>query len=185
MKMVRATWMVALLAVAVTQLSTTSFAQVKVITPEQLRAAFLINFLKFTDWPQDTFVDAAAPYVIGIVGDAQFRGVLRASAARQVVRTRQIDVQSFESTDSLKGVHLLFISVSEQSRLPSIRRQLADMPTLTVSEGPRFLHQGGMVLLFYEDRRLRFEVNLDATRRARLLLSAPLLALAKTVHYSQ
>jgi hypothetical protein len=42
-----------------------------------------------------------------------------------------------------------------------------------------------MVLLFYEDRRLRFEVNLDATRRARLLLSAPLLALAKTVHYSQ
>jgi hypothetical protein len=50
-----------------------------------------------------------------------------------------------------------------------------------VGESENFVQQGGMIGFFLEDNKVRFEINLDAAERARLKISARLLALAKTV----
>src|ERR1700726_1031090 len=36
----------------------------------EIKAAFLYNFTKFVDWPAQTFANAAAPVVIGLLGAA-------------------------------------------------------------------------------------------------------------------
>jgi hypothetical protein len=52
---------------------------------------------------------------------------------------------------------------------------------LTVGESEDFVQAGGMIGFFLEDNKVRFEINLNATERAKLKISARLLALAKTV----
>ena len=49
---------------------------------------------------------------------------------------------------------------------------------LTVGETPRFLRDGGMVRMFVEDQRMRFEINRRQTDLAGLKISAQLLSLA-------
>jgi hypothetical protein len=38
----------------------------------EVKAAFLFNFTKFVEWPENAFVDPHAPIVIGIIGDDPF-----------------------------------------------------------------------------------------------------------------
>jgi hypothetical protein len=52
---------------------------------------------------------------------------------------------------------------------------------LTVSDIPQFSQRGGMIQFVLEGNRIRFEVNLTATRRAGLSLSSELLKVATAV----
>ena len=52
---------------------------------------------------------------------------------------------------------------------------------LTVGEMDRFVHSGGAIGLLLEDNKVRFEINVGAAARARLKISAKLLALARSV----
>ena len=75
------------------------------------------------------------------------------------------------------GRHLLhFGQLAEVDALALLAR--APNSTLTVGETTRFLRDGGMVRLFIEDQRLRFQVNRGRTAAAGLQLSSQLLSLA-------
>jgi hypothetical protein len=77
---------------------------------------------------------------------------------------------------------LLYISTLDLSRA---RRQLAAMaayPILTVSDVQDFAQSGGMIELLLVDRKLRFEIDLDAVRAAGLRLDPKLLDLAIRVY---
>ena len=50
-----------------------------------------------------------------------------------------------------------------------------------MGEAEHFVQDGGMIEFFLEDNKVRFNINLDAAERAKLKISARLLALAKTV----
>jgi hypothetical protein len=50
-----------------------------------------------------------------------------------------------------------------------------------VGESINFAQGGGMIGFLLEDNKVRFEINLEAAERAKLKISARLLALAKTV----
>ena len=50
---------------------------------------------------------------------------------------------------------------------------------LTVGEYDSFLTNGGGIRFFIEDKKIRFEVNLDATDQAQLKISSKLLRLAR------
>jgi YfiR/HmsC-like len=50
---------------------------------------------------------------------------------------------------------------------------------LTISDLDGFIAQGGVAQFFFDQGRLRFSVQLEAARRARLQISSRLLTLAK------
>jgi hypothetical protein len=52
---------------------------------------------------------------------------------------------------------------------------------LTVSDAANFLQQGGMIQFLTVENHVRFAVNLDAVRSARLTLSSELLRVATSV----
>ena len=54
-------------------------------------------------------------------------------------------------------------------------------PVLTVGEADRFARRGGMIGFFFEDNRVRLEVNRAAAERAGLRVSSKLLAVARLV----
>jgi hypothetical protein len=147
-----------------------------------VKAALLFNFTKFVEWPQDSFQDAAAPIVIGIIGDDPFGGNLLHMIEGKTVRGRYLVIRKERFGDDLRRCEVLFISASERQRSTRILGSLRGASVLTVSDIGGFAEAGGTMQFVTEERQLRLVVNLDAARQSKLLVSAKLLALARVIH---
>jgi hypothetical protein len=144
-------------------------------TEQQLKAAFLVNFMKYVEWP-----DNPAKATICLFG----RDVLSAALAGYEGRTvggRELVVRRISSHDQLGECQLVFVPDIEEARIAAILRWTEGLPILTVSDAEFFARQGGGIALVREDARLRFDVNLDALQRARLKAASPMLRLARQV----
>ena len=150
-------------------------------TEYQVKAAYLFNFLKFVDWPDDPAADPHGKWVIGFVGDTPIRDELVRLAEGKNVLGRELQVKQFQATDNLRGCNILFISESEKKRLPSILAALRGYSVLSVAEMDNFIGSGGMVQFVVQDARVRVTFDVGATGRAHLRVSSKLLALARAV----
>ena len=171
----RACLPLALLAVVCTPLRTAAGA----FDDAQVKAAFVLNFLKFVTWPD---ASADAPLDVVVLGDEAVAKALEQAAGRQVVGGRAITVRSVRTPREIGGApHLLFIGAGERDRLAALLREFEGRPVLTVGDGAGY-GRAGVVLNFYtSDTRIRFEANTTAAARAGLQISSHLLRLARIV----
>ena len=149
---------------------------------DDLKAAFLLSFAKFVEWPPDAFPTASAPLTFGVVGDDFVGHTLYGLVHGKTIKGRPLQVYRLKNGDDLTRIHMLFIGESDGSRTADVMKRLSGWTVLTVSDLKGFCELGGMIRLFVEDNDVRFEVNLDAAERAHLKVSSRVLTLAKTVH---
>jgi hypothetical protein len=150
-------------------------------TEYQVKAAYLFNFLKFVEWPEDPAAEPHGKWVIGFVGDSPIDAELARIVEGKNVLGRDLQVKKFQAADNLRACNILFISESEKKRLPSILAALNGSSVLTVADMDDFIGSGGMIQFVVEDARVRVAIDVGATGRARLRVSSKLLALAQTV----
>lgn len=146
-----------------------------------VKAAFLFHFAQFVDWPPEVFKDAATPLTYCTVGEDLFHGALDASLNGKTIDGRWVRVLHFRQAQEIQGCQVLYIGTPEKKVISAALADLKGTPVLTVGESENFVQAGGMIGFFLEDNKVRFEINLNATERAKLKISARLLALAKTV----
>jgi hypothetical protein len=147
----------------------------------RVKAAFLYNFVKFIDWPPQAFPDAETPYSLCVLGHDPFNEDLDATADGQMVQGRKLVVHRLSESKGLSTCHILFVAASERERFRSILQAVGDAPVLTVGEDEEFTRLGGCMRFFLSENKVRFEINLPATERAHLKLSAKLLSLARVI----
>ena len=150
-------------------------------TEYQVKAAYLFNFLKFVEWPDDPSSNLNGRWVIGIIGENPFGDDLAQAVSGKVVQGRLLQVRQFTTMEDLRACHILFISASEKKRLPAILSALGSSSVLTVADMENFNTAGGMIQFVMEDGSVRFAVNVTSTTRARLKVSSKLLSLARVV----
>ncbi|MGH7852323.1 MAG: YfiR family protein [Candidatus Binatia bacterium] len=157
-------------------------AQVARPSEAELKAAFVYNFIKFTEWPAEEMANKSEPFVIGVLGKDPFGAVLDKTIEGESFQQRPIVVRRFSRMDeSVGNSQVLFIGASEGSNLPAILKLLDGQAILTVSEIENFAQRGGVIKLAKESNKLVFEINVDAAKRAGLAMSVQLLRLAKIV----
>ena len=142
----------------------------------QVKAAFLLNFVKFTDWPPEAFADAGSPLKICILGDDPFGRTLDQLVTGEVVNNRKVTVERIKRAPAPKSCPVLFIS-KPGKELPTVLSGLGP-GVLTVGEGEAFIRDGGMIAFVIEERRVRFRANQAAAENAGLKLSSKLLSVA-------
>jgi uncharacterized protein DUF4154 len=147
----------------------------------QVKAAFLFHFAQFVDWPAEVFKDADSPLTYCTLGEDPFHGALDATLNGKTVGARAFRVQHFKQVQELRECQVLFLGAAEKKILAAELERLRGAPILTVGESESFAQEGGMISFFLEDNKVRFNINLGAAERAKLKISARLLALAKTV----
>jgi hypothetical protein len=147
----------------------------------QVKAAYLFNFLKFVEYPNESFADTLAPIIIGVVGDDPFGNALPQVVVGKTVQGRDLVIHVYRTGEDLRGAHILFISESEKKRLPLILSSLHGSSVLTVADIAGFVDAGGMIQFVNENNRVRFAINVDATSQAKLKVSSKLLSLAEAV----
>jgi len=146
----------------------------------EVKAAFLFNFAKFVEWPPDAFREHD-PLTICIFGEDPFGAVLDGTLAGETLAGRPLQARRTDRPGELRSCQIVFIGQAERERVPEVLASLRGANVLTVGESDRFAEQGGMVRFFVEANRVRFEVNLDALERTRLVVSSKLLRVARVV----
>jgi len=97
------------------------------------------------------------------------------------VRGRTININRINSVKSLMNCHILFISSSEKGYIQEIIRSIKGLNILTIGDTKGFARQGVVINFYTEEQKVRFEINLDAAKRANLTISSRLLSLSKIV----
>lgn len=142
-------------------------------TEAQLKAAYLVNFLKYVEFPGTRTTvnlclfgrDSLGPYLAGYEG-------------RQV-GGRELRIRRVNSPEQIADCQELFIPDTEEARLAAVLRWVDKQPILTVSDAETFIHEGGAITLVRAEGRLQFEVSVEALNRAGLRASPQMLRLAR------
>lgn len=172
----------AIAAIVLLPVSISSSAELSRPAEYEVKAAFLYNFVKFTEWPPEQLGKDDDPFVIGVLGKDPFGTALDKVIQGETIHRKTIVARRFARMDeAAASSHVLFIGASEENHLTGVLRVLAGQSVLTVSEIENFAHRGGVIHLKKENNRIVFEINLEAARRAKLNMDAQLLRLAKIV----
>lgn len=168
---------------------------------QQIKAAFIYNFIKFVDWPEEKMADSNEPIIIGIIGSEDFVKAVEPLIHKKI-KNRNISIKYFEDYEKLKEsqddddrqwnqkmevlktCHVLMFCSCDSVRikdLSQIIKALKGSPVLTVGETAGFLESGGIINFLMEDKKVRFEINVTAAKKSKLKISSKLLRLAKRV----
>ncbi len=147
----------------------------------QVQAAFLFNFAKFVTWPDDAFERGGNAMIIGVIGEDPFGAALEETVRDKTIMGRKLTVKRFARVQDAVNSHILFLSASEENRLPQAVKALEKTSVLTVSDMDQFAERGGMVAFTVEDQKVRFNVNVGAVERAGLKMGSQVLKLARIV----
>lgn len=153
-------------------------------TEEVSKAASLLNFLGYAEWPVGTFGHASAPYRVGILGDDVLLQELQSKARNRQLEGRAVEVRRLTASSAaaeLNPLHLLFVAKSHGNLLPRITRILAQRPVLLVSESRLGLQKGSVINIKDVSDKVSFEVSLPAAQYRGIVLSSRMLAIADSV----
>jgi hypothetical protein len=149
------------------------------LTESQVKALCLLNFAKYVSWTNETAEAVSGPIRIGVIGQSKLSDDLKAAAKGKSINQRSIEIVEFSASDNPVRSHILFIG---DKRPAEILDKVKNLPVLTVGENDSFSEAGGMIRFVVRQNKVRFEVDLAATRRAGLQVSSKLLNLADKVH---
>lgn len=147
----------------------------------EVKAAFIHNFTKFIDWPAEAFDDESSPFRIGILGTGRIdKSLLNLNGKSTQKRT--LEVSRVRSLDKVSQYQVIFVNPSERGRTLSILRTLKGTGILTIGDTSGFAKQCGVINFYLESGKVRFEINIEASRRKNLQISSKLLRLARIVN---
>jgi hypothetical protein len=151
------------------------------LAEHQIKALYLYNLTKYMEWPADAFANTNADFTIGLLAGADLEGDLLEITKGKSINGRSIVVRSIEHPQDVKSCQLIFLESGDKQRLTQFLDAVKDIPVLPVGVSDDFLTSGGIISFARKDNKLRLRIDLDAARRARLTVSAKLMAVAENV----
>lgn len=146
-----------------------------------VKAASIYRFLAYIEWPPSSFARPDSPLVIGVAGADELADELSRITADRVADGKPIQVRKLQPSDTLAGLHVLFIGRSPADSQAQLLRLALAHPILTVTDTEGALALGSMINFRLVDGRVRFEVSLGAAERSGLKISSRMLQVALAV----
>ena len=150
-------------------------------TEYQIKAAFVYNFVKFVEWPPQSFTSTNSPIIIGLLGKNVFGDNVEQAIRNKVINNRELQFKVFQSVAEATNCNVLFVSASERRHYSEILKAFRDRSILTVSESDGsddFIRDGGIINFVIVDKHVRFQINDANARSVGLKISSDLLSIA-------
>jgi hypothetical protein len=147
----------------------------------QLKAVFLFNFTQFVDWPSNVFENDRSPLVIGVIGENPFGSYLTQTVSGEKINGHPLTVQYFKNEEEIKSCHILFVNIHETKKLEQVLEAVKSRNILTVSDQPDFLKQDGMIKFVTNNNKIKLQINMEACKESKMVLSSKLLRLAEII----
>ncbi|EAU54177.1 hypothetical protein AL013_05800 [Mariprofundus ferrooxydans] len=146
-----------------------------------LKAVYIFNFIRFTDWPLRTGLKRGSDVKLLVLGDRDILSTMQSIAEKKAAREIGLSVESCATDSCISAASALFIGSGERDDYPRLLDLVAGHPVLTISDIPGFAAHGGMIEIRYDNKKLTFVVNLQAVNRSGLYISAQLLQLGEII----
>lgn len=151
-------------------------------TEYDLKAAYIFNFSKFVTWPESAYISETSDFNIIVFGDSPVTPVLQKALKNKQVMGRNISIKVIYSVDQITDAHILFVSRDAYSNLNTIISKCDKKSILVVGDIiENFCQSGGIINFTPKSSKYRFEINNQAARNSKLMISSKLLALARIV----
>ena len=142
-----------------------------------VKAAYLFNFVKFTEWPN---VEQPAGFTVCLYGKDPFGGFLDDTVRGKQAHGLPVLIRRVPAGEGrLDGCQVVFFANSQ--RIEAALSSLQGRSILTVGESDGFAEKGGMIGLVVERGSVRFDINLAAIAAARLQVSSRLIEIGRVV----
>ena len=148
----------------------------------QVKAAYLLNFTRYVDWPSQSFDAPGAPLTICVLGRDPFGPVLDKTVLGRTTHGRPVSVRRVSTGREAAACHLVFIGGETWRTQRDLLGTLRSLGLLTVGESPEFAQEGGVIGFTIQNETVRFVVNAKARDRAGLRISSRMLSLAAAVY---
>ena len=149
---------------------------------DNVKAAFLYSFGRYVEWPKESFASQSGEFVIGICGGESIQPVLNRIAQSKTIQGHKIVIRLISSDADYQPCHILFVSNDlQQEQQSAIIARMSNSSTLLVGETPGFAERGGAINFYVAKGTVKFEINIEAIRREKLVLDAKLLNLGRKI----
>ena len=148
--------------------------------PYKVKAAFLLNFSHYVNWPEKAFLEVHSPWQICILGKDPFGLVLDKTFEGRTERGRPFTIHRASTLGKLPNCQIIYIAYDDPAKRRAALFALKEQPVLTVGEAIEFLWEGGIVQ-FQEEERIKFNMNLDQAQTAGLAIRTALLEVATAI----
>jgi hypothetical protein len=148
----------------------------------RVKAAYLMNFTRYVEWPSTSFQDASEPFRICVLGTDPFGRVLDATLMGRTIQGRPLSSRRIRTVRQADACHVVFVSGETWRSEPELLKHLSRSGVLTVGESEQFARDGGVIGFIILDETVRFVVNASARDRAGLRISSRMLSLAAAVY---
>lgn len=139
---------------------------------QELKAAYIYNFIRFVEWPG---APPAGDLNVCVVGPRKVQSDMRRHLDGKRVGDRVIHVRAAYSPRQTSGCHVLYVAGRDAAHA---RRFTAAVPrdrVLTITEADRFPVSGGLINFYQDQDTIRFAVDADLLAQSHFKLSSQML----------
>jgi hypothetical protein len=149
--------------------------------PDQVKAAYLLRFADYVEWPAASDTDANPPFLICVLGAHPVLRILAQATDLPAIKGRTVVARQVDVVEDASPCDILFIPPAQAGRIGEVHAQLRSQPVLVVGDSPGLARRGAVINFVMQNERLRFEISIGTARAAGLKISAGLLKLATIV----
>ncbi len=155
------------------------------VREHQIKAAFLYNFAKFIEWPENAFAAGNAALEFGSFCGDDFNAELATIVKERKINAHPLRVRAMTTPQDAASVQVVFVCREQEMQFPAVRRATSGRPILLVGESQAARDGGAAINFVVVDDKVRFEIRVDGAERASLKVSAQLQKLAVGVGRAQ
>jgi len=161
-------------------------AQGAAVPESKVNARYLVLFCRYVEWPPNLeTVDKEKAFNVCVLGHDPFGNDLDSAFEGIIIDGKPVQLRRVESTQDALKCAVVFMSREETQVHSRWLQELQDKTILVVSDAEATLQAGASVVLVREriegKEKVRFDVNLNALRRAGLKISARMRISARKV----
>jgi len=135
----------------------------------KLKTAYLYNFTKFTHWPEDLKI-----IKICISVDHPISKSIQ-SLHEKKSNDKVIEIETIKTEEEVHGCNLIYLSGVSQDFYQKVMGLSLGKPIVTIKDIDEYKEVETMITLFEENKRLRFQINIDKAKESGVVFSSKLL----------
>ena len=145
-----------------------------------IKAAFIYNFTKFVMWPQQGSYSDAESFNVCILGDDRLTAAASTIQGKSV-QGKVLQIKYITNAGENGECEIIFLAISNTERLQQALETIKGTRVLSVGDSNDFVDNGGIIGLFVENNKVRFDINQLAADDSGLKINSRLLELANRV----
>lgn len=143
----------------------------------KILATFLINFIKFTEFPKEV-----KTYNICVQGSSELADSLN-TAAKFLLNDVDIKAYSINNIDAVQKCQVFYISKKSSNTTSDIDSYLKNSKAITVSDKHGFIkNNNGMIEVSVDNGKFFFKLNLAKIEKLKIKVSSKLVEIAEEVY---